>query len=440
MSEHLTSRRERISYATYFAGQNIIFIFVFMFLMQFFTEEVGLAPAAVGILFLIARVWDAVNDPILGAIVDKSNLKGGKYKPWITMVVVAMPITTVLLFININAGPSMNLVYAYITYIVWGMIYTISDAPVFALATAMTDKQKERTKLISFGRIGASIAGLVIAVVAIPIKMAIGWTPTAILLSVAALLTMIPIKLFTKERIKVNTGKTITVKKLFGTIFRNKYLIIFFGAFILAQFSNTLSVVNYLAIYNLQNEGIMSIFFFMMFIPMLLCAFFMVPLVGRFGKKKIILAGIAIFVISSILMYFIGYSNLIVFIILVFIRSMGHALSMIFVALITADCVEYGTWKTKERAAGVAFSIQTFTTKLTTAISGGVTGILLSVIGFQSGQIQTPETINGIFHLYSWVPAVGYIIMFFIILFKYDLTEDKVKIMIEENKVLAESD
>jgi glycoside/pentoside/hexuronide:cation symporter, GPH family len=405
-----------------------------MFLMQFFTEDVGIAPLAVGVLFLIARIWDAINDPIFGVIVDKCNLKGGKFKPWITMVIYVMPLVTVLLFVNINSTPAINLIYAYIVYILWDTVYTISDVPAFALATVMTDQQKERTKLISMARIGATVAQILTAVVAIPIKMAFGWLPTAILVAVVSLVTMIPLKLYSKERVHVKSTNTISLKELVSHLLHNKYLLIYFGSFILSQLTNTMSLVNYFAIYNLQNEGLISVFFFLMFVPMFICALFMTSATEKFGKKKLVLAGILIFVVSSVAMYFVGYSNIILFIALAFLRSIGMALPMVLTALITTDCVEYGTWKTKKRATGITFSIQTFTTKLTTAVSGGVSGLLLSIIGFKPGQTQTPETLNGIFFLYTLVPAIGFIVMFFIILFKYDLTEAKVNEIIEENK------
>ncbi|MEM9424392.1 MAG: MFS transporter, partial [Spirochaetota bacterium] len=175
MKDFLTSRSERLSYGSFFLGQNIIFTVVTSYLMLFYTDVMGIAAISVATLFLIARVWDAVNDPILGSIVDKADLKKGKFLPWINSTVFLLPVVTIILFIDPKWGESGNLVYAYITYILWGMVYTVSDVPIFALATVLTDKGNERVALISIGRIFAGIASLVMAAITFPLIKKLGW-------------------------------------------------------------------------------------------------------------------------------------------------------------------------------------------------------------------------------------------------------------------------
>lgn len=93
-----TSRHERFSYYTFFTGQNIIFMFVTIFISVYYTSILGLSAATVGVIFLLARVWDAVNDPILSIMVERSRLKGGKFKPWVNAIAWAVPLATVLIF------------------------------------------------------------------------------------------------------------------------------------------------------------------------------------------------------------------------------------------------------------------------------------------------------------------------------------------------------
>ena len=201
-----TSKRERLSYGSYFLGQNIIFMIVLQFLMIFYTDVIGLGAAAVGIMFGIARLWDAINDPLLGIIVDKSNPKKGKFKPWVNAVIPLMPLATIFLFINPKLGDSGNLIYAYVTYIIWGMIYTVSDVPIFALATVMTDKVDERVTLITFGRIATMIAAILGMVLFMPIVTATNWTVGIVIMMTMAFLTMIPIRFFAvdSDQNKVN--------------------------------------------------------------------------------------------------------------------------------------------------------------------------------------------------------------------------------------------
>ena len=116
--EFLTSRKERSSYGLWFVGQNIIYFIVLTYLPIFLTDEVGIAEGAVALLLIIARTWDAVNDPMLGSLVDRTNPKKGKFKPWVNAASVFMPIVTIALFWSINGSGSLNLTYAYISYII----------------------------------------------------------------------------------------------------------------------------------------------------------------------------------------------------------------------------------------------------------------------------------------------------------------------------------
>ncbi len=166
MDKHVyqTSRAERLSYGGFFLGQNIIYVIQLQFLIYFYTEHVGLTLGSTTLMLLIARLWDAFNDPIMGAIVDKCNFKSGKYLPWLRFSTYAIPLSLFFVFININSTYSIKLAFAYITYIAWGMLYTVSDAPIFSLATVMTSDIYERDKLISYGRLAAALAAISSAV------------------------------------------------------------------------------------------------------------------------------------------------------------------------------------------------------------------------------------------------------------------------------------
>ncbi|MDR3644758.1 MAG: MFS transporter, partial [Clostridia bacterium] len=151
-NEYLTSPLERASYGSFFFGQNIIYVLQFQFLTYYYTESVGLSIASATLLLLVARILDAVYDPIMGAIVDKHPFKKDKYLPWIRIATYFVPLSLVFVFVNVGQTYNQKLIYAYVTYILWGMLYTISDSPLFSLSTAMTNHVYERDKLIAFGR------------------------------------------------------------------------------------------------------------------------------------------------------------------------------------------------------------------------------------------------------------------------------------------------
>lgn len=429
----VTKRSERVAYAGYFMGQNLIYFLVYQFLMLFYTDVVGIAAGAVGTMFLIARIFDAVNDPIMGIIVDKTNSKNGKFIPWIKLVIFLMPLVTFLLFIKVGNGGLNSLIYAYITYILWGMIYTISDVPIFALATVMTKNSNERVTLISIGRIGAGVGSVIISLYFMSMISKLNWTGTVLLVSILALFSMLPLRYLAKERYVYQQKEPLSLKKIFRFVFHNKYLLIFYGAIIAASLTNTSTVsINYFAIYNLGNKGYISTLTIANMLPMLLVPFILPILIKRYGKKNIFIMSFAITIVSSLAFYFIGYSNLILVHLLTAIKGIAQ-IPTFMIGLFTVDCIEYGTSTTGERAEGISFSLQTFTAKLSAAVAGAISGFVLERVGYEAGVLQTPQTLDGIWNMYVLYPVFGAIIAIIIMWRYYDLTENQVDEMISFN-------
>ena len=428
--QFVTNRLERLAYGGYFMGQNLIYFLVYQFLMLFYTDVVGITAGAVGTMFLIARIFDAVNDPIMGIIVDKTNLEGGKFIPWIKLVIFLMPLTTVILFIKVGGGGINSLIYAYITYLIWGIIYTISDVPIFALATVMTHNSNERVTLISIGRIGAGLGSVIISLFFMTLLSKIAWTGTVLLLATLALLSMLPLRYLGRERYVYQQKEVLSLKKIFSFVLNNKYLLIFYGAIIMASLTNTSTVsINYFAIYNLGNESYISTLTIANMIPMLLVPFVLPPLIKRYGKKKIFIMAFIVAILSSLVFYLIGYSNIVWVHLFTTIKGIAQVPTFM-IGLFTVDCIEYGTYTTNERAEGISFSLQTFTAKLSAAVAGAISGFVLERVGYEAGVIQTPQTLNGIWNMYVLSPIFGAVIAIIIMWRYYDLTEKQVDDMI----------
>ena len=436
LKQYKTSWFERLSYGSYFMGQNIIYFLVFQYLMIFYTDIVGLSAASVGTMFLIARLFDAANDPVMGVLVDRVQLKGGKFLPWVRLVVLLMPLITVLVFLNVSDGGLMSLVYAYVTYILWGVIYTISDVPIFALVTMMTDQADERVDLISIGRIGAGIGSVVISLFVMDLLVALNWSGMVVLLAVASLFFMLPICFVGKERVTYQQQKQLGLKEIFKFVKHNKYLLIFFCAIIIASLTNTALIsTNYFAIYNLENPDYVTSLTVANMIPMLVVPFVVPPLIKRYGKKTIFCGGLLISIIASIMFYVIGYDNIILVHLFTALKGISQ-LPTFMIGLFTVDCIEYGTYITKERAEGVAFSLQTFTVKLSAAIAGAISGFVLENIGYTPGMVQSAQSLQGIWNMYTLYPIFGAFIALLIIWKHYDLKEADVQKMIESNQQL----
>jgi len=170
-----TSKAERFTYGMYFFGQNLFYILVLNFLQVFLTDR-GITAAAVATVFLFAKIWDSVNDPIFGVIIDRSKPKSGKFLPWVRVSIIPIGITTILIFaMPASLSLGIKIAWSAIAYVLWDLAYTLCDAPVFALTVAMTENIQERTVLLSTGRVGGMLGALIIGLGIPLLYPKIGW-------------------------------------------------------------------------------------------------------------------------------------------------------------------------------------------------------------------------------------------------------------------------
>lgn len=429
-----TGKRERNSYALYFLGQNLFYSLVASFIQLFFTDN-GVAATSVGIIFVIARIWDAVNDPMFGVIVDKSHFKTGKFLPWLKLSNILILVTTLLLFaLPTGLSPWAKTAWAGIFYICWGMSYTVSDVPAYAFSTAMTNNIQERTTILSKGRVASNI-GVLAVMVGVPlIYPQIGWFATAAIYAVIAILFMIPITKNGKERC-TKKEKALTVKQILKYLVSNKYLLIFYSATILLNLTSTTSImVTYFAGNCLGNIGLATPLLLCAMVGPLLLAIFLPRLTKKMDKFYIYISSVVLTILSSLTLFLVGYENFPLLLLLAFAKGLGLCGNMVMSFLFCADCVEYGTFKTGTRAEGITFSVQTFSSKLLGAISGSIAMFLLAAFGFMEGNnvIQPQSAIDGIWFLFSLFPAIGGILCL-PVLFFYRLRDKDVQIMSKVN-------
>lgn len=434
---YVTSKAERWTYGIYFFGQLLLYMLVSSF-YQLFLTDAGISATVVGGVFMLAKIWDAVNDPLFGVIVDKTNRKGGKYKPWVKLSTIVIPLTTLFMFCTpASASLQVKTLWAAGAYVLWDTAYTMCDVPIFALATAMTPHLHERDRLYSINRFFCMLGGLAVVVLAPMLYPNIGWPATAAIICAMALATMLPIGYTSKERVAGDADKSPSIGELLRYLLKNKYLLVFNGAAILYALTNTASAVqNYFAINNLGSADWITILALLVSLPMLAVALLVPRLLGRVDKFRVYLAAFGVSIVTSIVMYFAGYSNLVLFCMLAVLRSCAGSFSGVVLVMITADCAEYGHYKTGERAQGVAFSIQTFTAKITGALSSAIGMLVLGYVGFVSGEgvVQTAKTLKGIWFLYSGFPAVAGVAAFLVLLLFYKLNDRDVQIMAKCNQ------
>lgn len=430
------SKKEKISYGLAGLGQNMIYNFSAAYIMIFYTDIMKLLPAAVGTLMLIARVWDAINDPIMGSIVDNTKTKWGKLRPYLLAVPIPLAVFTILTFYNPDLNASTKLIYAYTTYIGWGMIYTVSDVPYWGLTAVMTPNSKERLSILSFARVLSNV-GLAVAIILSPFIIsafdgsATGYLVTAVIMSIIGAALFFLAFLNTKERV-VNTSQKQSLFKNLAAIKQNKPLLLLQSSRLLGAFRMGLAAAGtYFAKYNLNDELYYSLLGGVLIISMIL-ALLLTPTFSKVIKKKTLYqSSLILQAIAHLVLFFIGYQNLYLVFGLLFVVGFAMGINDIIMYNMVIDSIDYLQAKTNKRYEGVSFSLHTFTTKLQTAFALFAIGAILNGFGFIENTIQSTRSLSGIFLLLTVLPALASILSLVPMIF-YDLDEDQHKMILQQ--------
>jgi sugar (glycoside-pentoside-hexuronide) transporter len=404
--------------------------------LQIFMTDIAIPAASVGTILLVARVWDAVNDPMFGIVVNKAKLKGGKYKPWLKLSTVLIFVFTIALFATPPSIPvGTKTAIAAVFYICWGMSYTLCDVPYFSVVTVMSDDPAERDHVISRGRFFTLLGGALTAVLFPLVYPKLGWLPAVVIFSVISFAAMMPLGITSQERY-ADLRDAPTLKGIFRAVTRNKYLLIFCLAFFVGNVTNAFLTINgYFAIYCLGGPEMISV---TMMVPMLFAVVFVafVPtIIKRVDKVRLLIVMTAIGSLTSVAIYFAGYENLYIYLALSALRMVSVTYGSTFIILFIIDCAEYGKFKTGDDITPVAVSLQTFVAKALSAVSAAFAMYLLGMVGFAggAGATQPQAVLDTLWVLVSIAPAIGLTLSFFMLLFGYKLRDNDVRLMAKVN-------
>ncbi len=430
---------EKASYGLYFLGQNIFYMLIFMFLNTYFTD-VGISAAAVGVIALIVKVWDAVNDPIFGGLMDKVKFKKGKFVPWLKISLIAIPLATIFLFaIPTSIGPAGKIAWAVVGYMLWDTAYTICDVPIFGLVTTMTDVQNERTGLNAIGRVCAMIAAMAVMIVIPTFRgMMGGWTSTVVMLSVVAFITMVPICFKAKERcVNEQTAgdADVSLKDMFSYLKTNKYLVIYYAAFMVSGGLAVGSVWGlYIARHCLGDESLQSIVSILGFAPIIIIGMFVPAMTRKIDKFKLFYIAIIASLVANIAKFFVGYSSIPAFIAMSVVAALPGGVTSVLMYMFTPDCAEYGFYKTGKSMPGITFATQTFFAKFQSAVVTAIGSFALAAIGFVEGEnaVQAADFGSRLWFWSCILPIIG-IALQLIILRAYKLNDHDVQLMAQAN-------
>lgn len=426
------SKKEYLGYFSYGFGQCFSYGLVGSFILYFYTDVLKISLAAASIIFLIARVWDAVNDPLIASIMDTRRTKEGKFKGYLRKIPAFVCVSTLLCFLAPGWSMAMRIFYAAATYILWGTIYTISDIPFWSLSAVISKDTQVRTTLITAANLGV-FAGMGAVGILLPLLISLfghrseacGYFWGVLLLMAVAFLLMMFGHATIKERVEPARAEKITIKEVFLVLKSNTWLFWMLIVFFMNIFMN---IVNALALYfftyNIGNAGLMSVFGLMGTLSA--AGFFCIPLLTKKFKKKHLLMGIAALdILVRIFLYIAGYSHIVLVMILLGCTQLFHASCGPLMSAMISETIEYSEVKTGKRCEAITFSGQTFTGKLAAALSGALSGVILSIVGYSAGAaVQTPQTLNGIFFALSVLPILGALVRL-LILSRYRYTEEE---------------
>ncbi|HEX6048112.1 MAG TPA: MFS transporter [Gemmatimonadaceae bacterium] len=434
---------EKIGYGLGDAAANFIFQTMLVFQLAFYTDTFGITAAAAGTLFLIVRVWDAIFDPVMGVIADRTNTKWGKFRPWILWTAVPFGIMGFLTFTTPPFGPQGKLVYAYVTYIILMMVYSANNLPYSALSGVITGNLAERTSLSSYRFVCAMSAAFVIQGLALPMvnyfgqgDTAKGYQYTMGIFSALAVVFFFITFATTRERVQPDPMQQSSVKQDFADLAKNGPWIVMFVLTLVLFITLSMrgGVMLYYFKYFVGREDLFSFFNVCGLGATIVGIILSTPVAKRYGKRDVFIAGLALTVVFTAAFVLLPPDALVAIFAMEVLRQFAYGFTIPLLWAMMADVADYSEWKNRRRATAIVFSAIVFALKAGLGFGGAIGGWLLSAYGYVPNVDQTANALQGIKLTASVFPAVTFAICV-ICLFFYRI--DK-KLEIEITDELAE--
>ncbi|EIF6156507.1 MFS transporter [Clostridium perfringens] len=422
-----------------------------MFLTVFYTLVLKINPIHVGTILLITKVWDAINDPIIGAIIDARKAKAGKkFIPWMRAFSIPCAILMCIGFLNVsNWDYGFKLAYVLITYVLYESMYTCVNVPFGSLSSVMTDDTNHRTDLSRYRSLGGTIFMTVIVIVG-PLFLYKDNQPVAsnflLLAIICACISVFCIQVtcvWCKERVEIPDveREKINYFQVLKNISKNRALLGVIIASLVGMIAA--SVVNGLNTYLFKdyfgNVKLMSIS------GMLSTVYAIITFIGtkfvanKFGKKEWCMYGAGFAAIVYGVLFFLPIKNPIMFIAINGICYIGASGFQILIWAMVNDSIDYQELKTGTRNESIVYSTYSFFRKIAAALSASLSSFILAFIGYNvNAATQTPEVISNLWNSYTGIYSLGYVIAILSLFFIYPLTKKKTEEMLQELSIKRE--
>ena len=437
--------KDKIGYLFGDFGNDFTFILSSSFLLKFYTDVMGVSAAVVGAVMMVARFVDGFTDVTMGRICDRGRVtKSGKFKPWILRMCGPVALSSFLIYQSSLKDSSMafKIVWLAVTYILWGSVfYTSINIPYGSMASAISREPDDRQSLSTFRTMGSTLAGVIVgAGVPLVAYKTVGgntvldggrFTTVAGIFSILAVVCYLICFLLTTERVtptaNADNDKS-TFAKLLKNALKNRALIsIIVGSVVMLLAQLTLqSMSNYVFPNYYNNAAAQSVSTLAMMFGMIFAAAVAKPLARKFGKAEISVVSNLLAAAGGIALFFIRPESVWVYVGISFVSWLGLGVfAMVSWALIT-DVIDYAEIKNGVREDGSIYALYSFARKLGQAASAGLTGLLLTLIGYTQETAFSRPVLDGIFNISTLVPSLGFLLLALILWFWYPLHKHRV--------------
>ena len=405
MTERL-SFGEKFGYGLGDMAANFVFQAMLALQLDFYTHTFGLTPAQAGTLFLVVGLGVACLNPVMGVIADRTNTRWGKFRPWLLWSAVPFGVIGVLTFTTPNISPAAKIIYAWTTYILLRVVYTVNNVPYASLTAVMTSDPDERTSIASYRQIFANSAGFIVASLAIPMVRffghgndALGYQLTMGLLSVLSVIFFIIAFLSTKERVQPDPQQKADLGQDLSDLFKNRSWVVLFMATlfyfmaIVIRGNVMLPYFRYVA----GNANLFSWFSGFGLASLVAGVACSTAVAVRVGKRQLFIASMFLAGAFSTALLFISPHATVVIIGTEVLRQFSFGLSGPILWAMMGDVADYGEWKTGRRASGTVTAAVVLALWAGLALGGAIAGWLFSFYGFVSeAPVQTAHAQSGI--------------------------------------------
>ncbi|WP_226571876.1 glycoside-pentoside-hexuronide (GPH):cation symporter [Mangrovibacter yixingensis] len=421
MQSNKLTMKEKIGYGMGDAGCNIIGGAIMLFLNFFYTDIFGLAPALVGTLLLSVRVVDAVTDPIMGAIADRTKSRWGRFRPWLLWISLPYVLFSVLMFTTPEWSYNSKVIYAFITYFLMSLTYTAINIPYCSLGGVITNDPHERVSCQSYRFVMVGIATLILSLSLLPLAewyggadKAKGYQMAMGTLAIIALFMFLYCFATVRERIRPAVPTNDDLKSDLRDVWKNDQwvrILLLTLCNVCPGFIRMAATMYYVTWVMQQSTGFATMFISLGVIGMMIGSTLAKVLTDKWCKLKVFFWTNIVLAIFSSGFYFLDPHATVLIIVMYFLLNILHQIPSPLHWSLMADVDDYGEWKTGKRITGISFSGNLFFLKLGLAIAGSMCGFLLSWYGYDASlKQQSASAINGIILLFTVIPGVGYLI------------------------------